>query len=1584
MNKHMLLIGLFFLLLLGSVANAQPIGGDKVLESSVYTTLSNTTTGTDITASLIVFEQGQPPQSVEFLKNRMKTTYENCNKLYPADKIKVQDCITNESKKFSTEAQYPVTFKSLQGANFSFSYWNAFKLGGPGLTGIQGCENVPASDVSEVYNISGDKIPYYTATCSVKKSLYEGRKIRVTVAYIPGEEDIKYAESTVYLSDTNVSINFVQYLSDALSGVAGTEVSTSAGTLPCLGAFIILGLLLASMYFAGKSPVTLLDITTPRLPSPKGFTAGGQILAPYGYTELKRTTKDSMIRAAAVGAHVGASALKKVTSSKVAQVNALAKKLTADEASIKKAVALEALAKGESMSNVKRILKAHHLMDEKDHEMMRKILNKLERAGGKDALFSKTAADWVLKRDLMDTLDTLTYKGGKVTGRVQKVVGKLYGVDRYAILGPIVTGGLDSMLRSSAKLKDLGKAYAVHGVQFLRESGRLAVETAGGKAAMEKLKTKSPSLFKELTKDARTIQVGKITPMDLRMGQMYNDLYQEMHKDQIRYLLKQIYKKAGVNSARFTDEVLYEMAHKNVDVMKLIGYDPHKLAALERDLAGILASNLSITEKKKKLEELYGTMGGTLGTSYTQMSARLNGLAQDDADGHVKMLTLIETLDKHNKEMAAAKIGESHTGDDYYSLVGRGYLRGSDFTEALVFRRMHEDFETGHATRETRLQDILYATLLEVENRVRTLKSADGLGFLPEYMRDKNVAAKKDAKNRDMLAHELTDEGERILKLLTGKDRHSASLTDFEAVLTGNDSLLHSQGIKKGKDGIHIDKKTGETVVWEADKAVKPEKSWWKANMDGQWHLGFDTRDLGQVAASVQAQAERGHFGIARSSAVEATLDRLPGARTWSPEKREFISKMYHVNDRMSKELHNTFSDRYAMNGYAGEMQVTARHQIAGLASILAKGLREQGFEENHKDVRFLQNPDINNPEHLARLRDMFGIRYKKEFREVMKNGVTLNDIQKSPHPWVQTWEGTLIPYAKGMPVSDNDRVLGGHVALRDDKGVMRRYDPDTVQINLPVTIAKKFNQAAHEPDPKKWEGLMKDAVVWKNENGYSYEREKIFGALVSRYRNTTTDYMGYAKDSAVTIVPRHEAMPLAPSALREFGVEAPGMMKSLKPLRDFFNLAGNYLVRTAHDGAGDRYIASYDISPKSQAVKMSSMNLSMQIFKTDFKELLKDASNEYERKQLAAAYGSVALSHGRWDNVWQVAVDRNPQRMSTSHGAQQSWSADFQRGPAQPMPLRANLRGYMDRGEYTNFMAMHGWPALLARKAIMPYQQMIAGTQRSMQGYVSAHDYNPEDAMRPYGNYTSPRLLESLRFANPGSFSWGRGWASKMLTKMNYFPESSAQKAQLTGYDHSQGLTQRYSSSGVSAIFKGADGTARNLRANPGQSYTDTRAYEQMAGTMAEYLMLKAGPMSGYYRNDAMIRRAALTDTTRRTVAAEALQLRRQQEMDQDGILSNRTTNTFLGGAWFGYNMGIPGFPQSFTPKVILNKTVNRWRRGYSDGNLSETMNNQMKRAALAMNRAFSPHKGTLNRFCHCGASRVGPGICPGCRNSI
>jgi len=1555
---------------------------DTTLDSYIQTQVS----GNNISVALLVFEAGQPKAGL----NELKAQYDNMTKACSVASD-FNACMKNASITLSKEMNYPVNFSTAKGANFTFQYWNAFAFGGSGWSTLSGCSKVSANTLSQVYTTNGTLIDYYTATCSVDPKIYEGRKVSVRILYLPGVgEDITATEARVELSSASAtSLNFTSYFSDALSGVTGTGANTGS-QLPCLGVFVILGLLLASMYFSGKSPISLLDITTPRLPSPKGFTAGGQVITPFGYTEMKRVTRKSMGAAGGVAGSKLPSLLKQTSSSQQSAVNQEASRggLSGDEEKVKKAIALSLLSKGEKMSEVRKILKSFDKMDESDHAHYRRMLSKLERTGrGDDALFAKVAADMHLAQNLMQTLDKVTYKGGKIETRLQKTVGKLYGVDRYAIIGPMITGSLDSMLRSKDQLKNLGKAMAVHGGQLVRETGRLAVETAGGKAAVQDLKASSPWLYDQLTKKPKAITFGKMVPVDQKMAHLYTTLYDEMHRDQIRYLLKQLYNHEGVKTTKLTDEILSMMAHKEFDLAKLVGYDAAKHAGLDAKIAAILSSHtLSITEKRDKLELLLKTLGGHIDGGYYKARDRLEAINSDAAAGHVKLVMLQEMVERENIAQKAAKEGEARSDDKYYSLVGRNSLHGSDLLEVALFRRMISDHENGQAAKEVTLRDFMNSLRLDVENRYRSLDPTNNLNLLPDFMRDKGVAAAKVEANRKALASLLTDEGERAMAMIRpGKNRNNATLEDFMSVLYGSEYMHKSQGIKMDESsGVHIDQKTGKTLWWEEDRMIGPQAGWWKTDMKRLWHNGLATAYLGEVGAWVEAKSERSYHSMLQTRPdIQADLDRrYAGAKTWTPEQRMMETKKAWVKENMEKDLHNTFNDRFAMNAYGGTTNTTMKYQMSMAASFLLKSLRDAGFEENHGDVRFLKSMDVTRAEDLKRLSFMLSDEaHGKKFAETLKKGVTLDDIAKSKHAWLQTWEGTYAPLPGeksklSIPVSDNDRILGGHIGIRDEKGVMRRFDPDStpVQFKGRDDLANSYGKLRSTTNKEEWQPFLKNVVAWTKENGNSYEREKVLATVLWNYGNTTHDYQSYWRDSAVKLVPRHEAMPLEPTMLRQFGIEAPALSKTLKPIRDFGQLMGQYLLRTAYDGMGEYYTRQYDVCPKSNILKMHQWRLSSEILTTNWNDMLKDVGSEYDRQQIGSSYRAMALSQGAYHQVWAYSIDRSF-KASSSHGAHGAWSNAFNYGPACPFPLRANLRAYMDQGEYTNFMAIYGWPALAGRKMIRPYQNIVASFQRSMQGYASRWD-STNDPLRPAGNYTSPRLLEAFRNLNPMSFSWGRNWASQKMSGMNKY-ESRAEKAQLSGYDFQMGLRQAYSD--IQVTYKGAANIAR-FSANPGLSYNDTKFNEQLSPAMAEYAMMKMGPMSGYFKEDPYVRKMAMTDMLNRTVSAEALAIRRQQELAGFGISQN-SLYTWFSPVTFPWHMGIPGFPSALSGKEIIYGAVNRFRPGYHGGNIGETVSNGMKKVGMGMQRAFSPSMAAMQKFCaKCGSSSFSPGVCKGC----
>jgi hypothetical protein len=1602
MKLNIVMLGMLLLL---SVTTLFAAGTSQQVENQLWVRNNDNA----INVSLLVFNSGQPSTAVSDLQAQYDSIAAACK-----GSQDFNTCITDKSAALASNAQYPVSFHSVEKANFTFLYWNPFRQGGAGWVPVPGCEKVTADQQSTMINITGGQIQLWTGTCVVDKNIYSGRTISVRVASAAGDS-ISAPVQSVTLSDANASAAamFTSALTNALAPIQTSLAIQGQGqTVPCLGVFIILGLLLASMYFSGKSPITMLDITTPRLPSPKGLQAGGQIIAPFGYGEMKKTVNAKLAAGAGLASAEFAASRGRLSQSTVNEINKLAGRVKdAREAAIFKGIAAKHVETGGKISDLKRLAKPFSEYTREDNASLRQTLGRLERMGGRTALLAKGAIDARQSQDLMANLTVLTHKPNtKVGAFVQnKVLGRVFGSSNLSFTGQLATGSYAASLRSVDILAKGTKASVLHGAEFVRETGRLAVQTVGGKNAMNVLReraktsTSYATLYKELTKAPARIEIGKIMPVNMKMGQLFTELHSEVQRDQMRYLLKQIYKRLGVNVAAMTDREMFAMTERVVDPLKITGYaHSGRMASAESEIHAILSSgSLSIVQKRERLETLLTTMGGHIDTSYLTMKAQVDRIGNDPAEGHVKLIMLQEMLNRENSASKGAREGEARLDDKYYCLVGRPSLHGSDLYEVALLRKMITELEGGRVAKGVSINDFMNALRVEMENKIMTLNpGAVRADLLPEYMQDAGMRQRKTEENRKLLASLITEEGEKVLRELTGKNKSNATIKDFESVLYGSEYMIRSQGLQpsktlRGKDdqsGVIHDPRTGKALWLEDGSAIGPQAGWWKTDMKQQWlcldnKAGMDTRNLQlTVATAIQAKAERSYQSLASmNNALAAELERYPGAKTWSLEKRTMELKKAWVNDLLSKDMHNTFNDRFAMNAYGNTTNETSRFQLNAAAALLAKALRDAGFEERHADLRFLEHMDVNSPKDMQRFRELIGTRYKNEFAEVLKKGVTFDDMAHGNTAWIMTHEGTYIPYRSGMPVSDNDRVIGGKPAIHDGK-VWRSFSPEDVRVEFRGRddLGMAFNKVAGSHRKEDWEPVINAMMEWARPNGKGgdYEKERVVGAVLWRYSNATYDYQSYWNKSAVKLVPRHEATPLAPSMLRYFGSEAPGLTKTLKPLHDFGQLVGTWMTRTALTGTGDLYLGSYDVTPKSQLLKMYSWRLTTQIMNSDMEDLLKDVSSLEDRNRLAAAYRAMAMAHGAFHQVWAYTIDRHPGRASTSHGAAQAWSAAFQYGPAMTYSMKANLGAYMSKGEYMSFMLQGGWAAALSRHAIMPYQKLVAGPQRSLQGYASSHDWNPQDALRAYGDHTPPRLLESLRGYNPFSFSHGPSNSrfSQLLQKANWF-ESRAEKAQLVGYDHQKGLSQGYAA--IQTVYKGAANIARTGLANPGASYMDTKFNEQIAPAMAEYAMMSMGPMSGFYESDEYVRRMGMTDTIRRTVSAEALAIKRQQELMGFGVFQNQLY-TWFNPLLFAYHMGVPGYPTSMSPKELIGNFINKWKRGGSSGNLEQSLRSAMRSTADGMARAFSPQMASLQKFCSCGKPGMRGCACMKCGNLL
>lgn len=1591
----------------------------------------------------------------------------------------VQDCWVRESQERIQGGEYGTSFRTVEGANFTFTY---FSPSAGGFIPLPGCTPRVSSDRTIVTtNAEGEDVRYWYATCTMPENIYDtlardqgliSRRLNIRIHAPAGMNNgIEAASYSLTISDTQtgeISPTVVNRLKEMMQGfVSGggpAELRDDVGSLPCLGVFLILGLLLASMYFAGKSPITLLDIATPRLPAPKGIVAGGQILAPFGYTEMKRVLKNSMGKGVAalgqsVGAISGASAAgiaaggvrgirgriggfasggragrgrgsaaagrtrrrrrgrggSAIDPDEIIELRDLAKAAPAKladkmaDAGQQKAMAanmaIMARFVGMSMEDARSIAKRMPMhYGDREHRLVGNIVERLERMGGLHGLEAAAMRNYMVGLRTWMSLEVLT--GHPDVGKrslthqfIQKNLGRMFAADRFAILGPVILGSVDSTVRT-ARVGRRGLVAAVkHSANLARDTARtVTTNLVGGerafrsRAATARRKGGAAGwAYGQMTKHSKDIQIGTMYPVHQKMAYFYRQLKEEIIQDEIRHVLKQIFKEHGLNF-NMSEHQLMAMGYKDMDVLAMAGYRALNRAqreSLERTEAAIRTILTDpMLNSRQKLEQLMRT-GAIIGahTDPHGIIANLNAMIDHiDAQNtntmpeYIKMIWLKQVLEEHHNMNPAARVGEARIDDNYYCLVGRDHIHGGDLWQMMVLRTMAWDAQHGHLVNGG-IKEELQSAWLNVVNREVSLRPTTGMGELPEFMRNAQQLQKIENRVRNTMFELIEDRPmfEEYLRK-NGKTYAQAEIHDFVEYMKGGGKVPRTHEQVTG----WLD---GRTAWWEEDFELAPLKGAFKVDMKRHWLSQLDERENLAFAQWVESRFTRSYTPPFNPS-IEARLDRM--GLTTNFEQRRDMAKRLWVQDYTERDLMQRFNAQFTNNAY-GTMHELSKSHTSILASFTQQALRERGLPSNDWRRDFVDKLDVRNPDHLRRFRYLLQEAENIDgIKKIMSDHVSYDDVAKGHEPWVMLREGGMAPYRKGMPLSDGDRVLGGEVALKDNKGQWRTYVPDDVSIKFTGDLAERlnlenqWNSVNRSHVSRDWHSFMNNTIQWARENGYDYEREKVLGAVLWRYGQATYDYTNYWRQTGVKVIPKREATPLAPNLFRMFGWEAPGLMKAFKPIRDIGLHVGDYVSRVALEAGGQLHRASWDITPYSEYYKQISWRLAHKVFSQDLQSL---GLTEEERK----AYRAYAVSHAAYHQVWDYAIDRNPWVRSTSFGSHQSWNTFFHCGPSKPYAVTDNLRAYMSRGEWINFMVHSGFIMNFARDIMMPYVNVTRGMQMSLQGYANKWE-SGMDPLKQY-NYTSPRLLETLQAMNPLSSTWSRDWKEDGIgkwnvmrgafawfgsrtNKLNLF-ESSLEKRQLAGKAFMKGLAI-----GPQDIWlqeQGAYSVARTGAANPGTSFYDYRGTLKLDPRMSEY-MLRMGDSWTIYSK--YLQESAMNTIQRRTVSAEALSIRRSVELRGFGISQNAMFG-WISPLMFGWHSPVPGFHKLGFREIssgIYNMWKHRGEKRFVDSaaEAGSKIGGAFKRAAMPWKIASVAYCPVCYRAGHRG------GACRGCTSFL
>ncbi|MBU0586190.1 hypothetical protein KJ780_01630 [Candidatus Micrarchaeota archaeon] len=1298
------------------------------------------------TIKAVVFEMDQTVQS-----NEQLNYFNNQIESYLARKR------TDSS---ATIVNMDIGVKSVKNAELCLYYYD--KEGKIAyLTGAEQCDPIKTENEEIIQDDEGNSYTLYYVEYTIPKALYENSHINVVIEY-QGDETRKSSKTELTIYDT--SAGGINALADALQRNLNPKDSF------CFASMVVLGMLLASMYFSGKSPLSYLDITIPKTTKPKAVSYGG-LTAGLGNIRIGKPSAIQSKMLDRIINRYSAIEMRRAGLS-LATRNAISK---SGASSVVKYFAILEAARGGNWRGALGTDARTLMINNRGnipHQALAVLNQKVE-------------------------IEKFSQGIGTVTGNQPKKLKELGGVIRMVpLIGTFSAVAIGSLSHSLRTGKNTLKAIASPFVRKAigRSYSRIDAKPASSRTLLE-----------------RTVHgiASATDPDKIVMGQFY------MYHNDVARLLRDTMDSAYDEICKnlLWHDIVRQLEARGHDVANLLNSqmdfrqmftDPRFISALSHvnlnpEYQRILRMvNVSSEERARMMMNL-GLAGGAMSSECNHLFNALQGISGMAGTDFDRMNALVSHLENRYQINQSINHSGQIIGGQFFMMMGRDRFyheeNGQRRNFSLIALGLNEVLDNmvflstigrnAGGPENFTIADAFKIAWLKITSQVFGHYDWTGADEMTVDVTDPVTG--KNRKRRyaqDVLGISTTDMGDirnRMNNYFNDECTAAGRATGKQPM-----DLLYGHTVRdRYRDESKEINPLKRRYPYFLDSEISPEEAHWKGNMDFMWPTITS--------------------GIATAGRQITLMYEVRGQKFWSstPAPGEPWTLMEnHMSTRLANMMNGSQPD---VLGHEKALQMNRFSRVNMYAH----------FNENWSFFR-----DVNRAYlgyfNAVNGRDAVDNAELEHFLDNNRN-VTYSMIRDSNIPFIYTHDMKYVPYTKNMSMSDFDRVVNGVFLVRGRDGAehtldMRKRNIYEGEIQGDV-LGQELNALRERgtlvglEDNLKRAGALRDPTIT---NALKEIKRTIQpGVDISQFHAACANLRTAITASGFPASLYHSV------DLLSSGGQAPGPLSHADITRirdavhnssvsneakayfiyefsrashdweslwkdqrfDFFRLGTDNDIAASQRGWLGRFVSGMlkhselvGLAIGSDVSKaMSNNNAVSELYRErgyhlwaktkagDFLDDLVDYNgNPYsagERRELQGLYNDYADKYQSWFAGWVDSVTRHPSGSSTQWGRQWYLQTMYHRGGA--MHPEATMLEKVHHGPLTWFGSQTFFRSASINNMLMsPIVRMFRSFQTSTYGYGTVWDKNiPHgtdfDFMTPWGNVQSS-FAQRLRSMSP------------------------------------------------------------------------------------------------------------------------------------------------------------------------------------------------------------------------------------------